>query len=109
MVNKYNNAYHSTIKMKLLDVESNKYIDSSKEINNKDPKLKVGDIVRISKYKKNFAKAYTPNCPEEVFMIKNVKHNVSWTLMMLTEKTLLELFMRKNCEKQIKKCLKLKK
>ena len=56
MVNKYNNAYHSTIKMKLLDVESNKYIDSSKEINNKDPKLKVGDIVRISKYKKNFAK-----------------------------------------------------
>ena len=56
IVNKYNNTYHSTIKMKPIDVKSNTYIDSSKEINNKEPKFKIGDIVRISKYKYIFAK-----------------------------------------------------
>ena len=47
--NKYNNIYHSAIKMKPLDVKSNRYIDSGKEINEKDPKFKIGDNVRISK------------------------------------------------------------
>ena len=50
ILNKYNNAYHSTSKMKPVDVKSNTYIDSSKEINNKDPKYKIGDIVKISNY-----------------------------------------------------------
>ena len=50
IVNKYNNTYHGTIKTKPTDVKSNTYIHSSKEINNKDPKFKVGDNVRISKY-----------------------------------------------------------
>ena len=49
IVNKYNSTYHSTIKMKPVDVKSITCIDSSKEINNKDPKFKIGDIVRISK------------------------------------------------------------
>ena len=49
-VNKYNNTYHSTIKMKLADVKSSTYIDSSKEINDKDPKFKIAGIVRKSKY-----------------------------------------------------------
>ena len=70
IVNKYNNIYHSTIKMEPVDVESSKYIDSSKEINNKDPKFKTGDIVRISKYKNIFAKGYVPKCSEDVFFIK---------------------------------------
>ena len=61
IVNEYNNTYHNTIKMKLIDVKSSRYIDSSKEINKIDPKLKIGDIVRISKYKNNFAKGCTPN------------------------------------------------
>ena len=61
IVNKYNNIYHSTINMKPLDVKSNTYIDSIKEINEKDPKFKIGDNVRISKYKNVFAKGYTSN------------------------------------------------
>ena len=48
---KNNNTCHSTIKMKAVDIKSNTYIDSGKEINNKDPKSKVGDTVRISKHK----------------------------------------------------------
>ena len=79
IVNKYNNTYHSTIKMKPVDVKSNTYIDSSKEINNKDPKFKIGDIVRISKYKNIFAKGYTPNWSEEGFVMKKIKNTVSGT------------------------------
>ena len=47
IVHKYNNTYHRTIKMKPVDVNSSTYIDSSKEINDEDPKFKTGDIVRI--------------------------------------------------------------
>ena len=58
--NKCNNIYHNTIKRKPVDVKSNTYIYSSKEINDNNPKYKVGDNVRISKYKNIFAKGYTP-------------------------------------------------
>ena len=54
IVNEYNNTYHRTIKMKPVDVKDNTYIDFKKEVNDKDPKFKVGDHVRISKYKKYF-------------------------------------------------------
>ena len=56
--------------MKLVDVKSSMYINSFKEINNKDPKSKIGDIARISKYKNTFVKDYVPNCFEKVFVIK---------------------------------------
>ena len=56
IVNEYNNTYHRTIKMKPVDVKDNTYIDSNKEVNDKDPKFKVGDHVRMSKYKNIFAK-----------------------------------------------------
>ena len=78
IVNKYNNTYHRTIKMKSVDVKNNAYIDSSKKVNDKDPKFEVGDHVRISKYKNIFAKGYTPNWSEEVFVIKKVKNTVPW-------------------------------
>ena len=65
--------------MKPVDVKSNTYIDSSKEINDKNWKFKMGDTVRISKYKNTFAKGYTPNWSEEVFLIKKVKNTVPWT------------------------------
>ena len=76
LVNENNNTYHSTIEMKHVDVKSNLCIGSSKEINNKNPKFKIGDNVRISKYKNVFAKGYTPNWPEEAFVIKKVKNTV---------------------------------
>ena len=79
IVDEYNNTYHTTIKMKPIDVKDNTYINADKEINNKDPKFKVGDCVRTSKYKNIFAKGYMPNWSEEVFVIKKVKNTVPWT------------------------------
>ena len=61
IVNEYNNIYHRTITMKPVDVKNNTYIDFKKEGNDKDPKFKVGDHVRFSKYKNIFAKGYTQN------------------------------------------------
>ena len=79
IVNEYNNTYHRTIKMKPVDVKDNTYIDFGKEVNDKDPKFKIGDYVRISKYKNIFAKGYTPNWSEEVFIISKTKNTFPWT------------------------------
>ena len=79
IVGKYNNTYLRTIKMKPVDIKDNTYIDFKREVNGKDPKFKVGDHVRISKYKNIFAKRYTPNLSEEVFVIKKVKNTGPWT------------------------------
>ena len=76
MVNENNKIYHRTIKMKPFDVKDNIYIDSVKTFNDRDPKFKVGDHVRISKGKSIFAKGYTPNWSEEIFVIKEVKNTV---------------------------------
>ena len=56
IVDKYNNTYHSAIKMKPVDVKPSTYIDFDKENNKEDPKFEVSDNVRIWKYKKIFAK-----------------------------------------------------
>ena len=61
IVNKYNNYYHRTIKMKPIDVTDDSYAEYNEDFNKKDPKFKVGDHVRISKYKNIFAKGYAPN------------------------------------------------
>ena len=79
IVNKYNNTYHGTIKMKPADVKSDTYIDSNKEINDEHPKFKIGDTVRISKYKNTFAKGFVSDYSEEVFVIKKVKNVFPWT------------------------------
>ena len=79
VVTEYNNTCYRTIKMKPNDVKDKPYIDSIKLHSNKDPKFKVGDHVKISKYKNIFAKGYTPNCSEEVLVIKKVKNIVPWT------------------------------
>ena len=67
-----NNKYNNTIKMKPVDVKSSTYIDSSKEINDKGPKFKVGDLVRILKYTNILAKGYVQNWSEEVSVIKKI-------------------------------------
>ena len=79
IVNEYNNTYHRAIEMKLIDVKDNRYIDFGKKVSDNDPKFKVGDHVRISKYKNIFAKGYTPNWSEEIFVIKKIKNTVPWT------------------------------
>ena len=99
IVNEYNNTYHRASRIKPVDVKDNLYIDSTglhsmelhsaelrsmkkhsnKDVNDKNPKFKVGDHVRISKDKNIFAKGYTPNWSEEVFVIKKVKNRVPWT------------------------------
>ena len=65
--------------MKPIDLKDNTYIDFDKEVNDNDSKFKVGDHVRISKYKNIFAKGYAPNWSEQVFVIKEIKNKVPWT------------------------------
>ena len=77
IVYEYNNIYYRTIKMKPVDVKDDTYIDFGRKINDKDPKFKVVYHVRISKYKNIFAKGYTPNWSEEVFVIKKDKKHCS--------------------------------
>ena len=79
IMDEYNNPYHTTIKMKPIDVKDNTYINTDKEINDEYPKFKVGVRVRISKYKNIFAKGYTTYWSEEVFVIKKLKNTVPWT------------------------------
>ena len=80
-VNEYNNTDHRKFKMKPNDVKDNTYTDSIKEANDEDPKFEVGDNVRISKYKSIFAKGYTPNWSEKVFVIRKIKNTVPWTFI----------------------------
>ena len=80
VVNKYNNTKHSTIKMKPIDVRDNNnkrvYID---EHNEKRSRFKVGDRVRISKFKNIFAKGYTPNWSKEIFIVDKINDTVPYT------------------------------
>ena len=76
IVNEYNNTYHRTIEMKPVHVKDNTYIEFEKEVDNKDPKFKIGDYIRISKHKNIFAKGYMPNWSEEVFIICKIKNTV---------------------------------
>ena len=70
--NKYNNTIHKTIKMKPIDVMGDSYAKYNENSNKKDPKFKVGDHVRTSKYENIFAKGYTPNWSEEIFVISKI-------------------------------------
>ena len=79
IVNEYNNKYHRIIKINPVDVKNNTYINTGEEVNDNDPKFKAGDHVRIPKYKNIFAKGYTPNSSEEIFVIKEIKNTLPWT------------------------------
>ena len=111
IVNQYNNTVHRTIKMKTITVTDDSFAEYNEDSNKRNSKFKAGDHVRISKYKNIFAKGYAPNWTEEIFVIKKVKNTVPWTkntvkiLMILMVKKLLEVSMKRNCKKLIKKNL----
>ena len=79
IVHKYNNTVERTIKMKPNNVTDDSYAEYNEDFNKKEPKFKVGDQVRISKYKNIFAKGYAPNWSEEVFVVGGIKNTVLWT------------------------------
>ena len=116
IVNEHNNTHHRKIKMEPIDFKDNTYIDFKKQINDKDLKFKVGNHVRISKYKNIFAKGYTPNWSEEVFVIKKVKNTVTWTYVIndLNGEQIIGTFYEKELQKtnqqefRIKKVIKIK-
>ena len=78
-VDEYNNTYHKAIKMTAIDVGDDSFAKYNEECNEKGPKFKVGDRVRISKFKNVFAKRYTPNWSEEIFVVKKIENTVPWT------------------------------
>ena len=104
IVNKYNNTVHRTIKMKPIDVMDDSYFEYNGNFNKNDPKFKVGDHVRISKYKNLFAKGYTPNWSEEVFVFSKIKNTVPWTYFVndLNSEKITGSFYEKELQKLVK-------
>ena len=100
-LNEYNNTYHRTIKMNPVDVKDDTYIDSSKEVNYKDPKFQVGDYVRISKHKNIFAKRYSPTWCEKDFVVSKTENTAPWTYIInyLNSEEIIRTF----CEKELQK------
>ena len=103
VINKYNNTKHSTIKMKPIDVKHNNkrvYID---ENNEKDSRFKVGDRVRISKFKNMFAKGYVPNWSSEIFIVDKVNDTIPYTynLKDLNDEEIIGRFYDRELQKSI--------
>ena len=101
---RYDNSYHRIIKMKPVDVESNTYIDCSKEINDKeindkDRKFKIGDSVRILKRKNIFAKGYVPNWSEDLFVLQKLKRLFPGHMLLLILKDIMGAFYEKELQK----------
>ena len=105
IVDEYDNTYHITITMKLIDVKSDSFAEYNEETNEKNPKFKVGDHCRISKYKNIFAKGYSPNWSEEVFVINKIKNTVRWTYIIndLNGEKIVGSFNEKEPKKKIRK------
>ena len=78
-VNKYNNTVHKTIKMEPINVTDDSYAEYNEDFNKRDPKFKVGDRVRISKYKNILSKRYSPNWSEVVFVVSKIKNTIPST------------------------------
>ena len=111
IVCEYNNAYHRAIKMKPVDVKDNTYIDFRKEVNDKDPKFKVGVHARISKYKNIFAKGYKPKWFEELFVVSKIKNTVPWTYVInhLNGEEIIGTFYEKELQKANQKEFRIEK
>ena len=100
-VNEYKNTKHRTTKMKPINVKDNTYIDFGKEVTDNDPKFKVGDHVRISKYKTFLLKVILQIVLKKFLLLKKLKiqFHVHMPLMILMVKKFLEHFMKKNCKR----------
>ena len=101
IVHKHNNTIYRTIKMKPIDVTSDSYAECNEDSNEKDTKFKIGDHVRISKYKNIFAKGYTQNWSDEIFIIIKIKNTVQWTYVIsdLNGETIDGIFYEKGLQK----------
>ena len=111
IVDEYDNTYHKTIKMKPIDVRDDSFAEYNEESNEKDPKFKVGDHVRISKFKNISTKGYTPNWSEEIFIVKKIKNTVSWTYVIsdLNGEEIVGSFYEKELQKTNQKEFRIKK
>ena len=111
IVGEYNNTYHKTIKMKPIDLKSDSFVEYNEKSNEKDLKFKVGDYVRISKYKNIFAKGYAPNWSEEIFIITQIKNTVPWTYVIndVNGEEIVGSFYRKELQKTNQKEFKIEK
>ena len=89
--------------MKPINVKSDSYAKYNVDSNDKDPKFKIGDHVRILKYKNFFAKGYAPNWSEEVFVIYKIKDTVSWAYVISDREKILGTFYEKELQKTNKK------
>ena len=105
IVCEYNNTYHTTIKMKPVDVKDNTYVDSKKEVNDKDPKFRVGDYVTISKYKIFLLRdTHQNNLKNFLLLVKlKIQFYGHMLLMISVVKKSLEHFMKKNYKRLIKR------
>ena len=101
ILHKYNNKKYRTIKMKPIDVKDNTNIYFSKEVNDNDPKFKVGDHVRISNIKTFFLKFILQIGLKKYLWLKKLKiqFHGHMSFMILMVKKLLEYFMKKNCKR----------
>ena len=97
--------------MKPVEIKSDSFAENNEESNEKNSKFKVGDHVRISKYKNIFAKGYALNWTEEIFVIKKIKNTVPWTYLIsnLNEEEIVGSFYEKELQKTNIKNLELKK
>ena len=111
IVDKCNNTYYNTIKMKPIDVKNDSFAEYNEESNEKDPKFKFGDHVRISKYKNIFAKGYALNWSEEIFVVKKIKNTVPWAYVIsdLNGEEIAGSFYEKELQKTNKKEFRIEK
>ena len=112
IVNKYNNTVHRTIKTKPIGVTDDYYAEYNENPNKKDPKFKVGDNIRISKYKNVFAKGYNPNWSEEVFVINTIKNTVmylTYAMSDLNGEEIIGIFYEKELQKSSQKEFRIEK
>ena len=100
IVNKYNNTIHRSIKMKPIDITADSYAEYNEDSNVTKPKFKVGNHVRIWKYKNIFAKGYTLKIGQKKFSLlvklKTQFCGHTWLVTWMVNQ-LLEVLMKKNC------------